>query len=142
MEKNCRKLIDGFVFERTDSDKKQYQRFATQLDSLTREVEKEFEQKNSQQPFYNSLIAEELPALRAEIDGEMQLRTEIEQKVQGQFMQQLDELKALCAEEREERESKEEELINVLKGVAGKVQDALQKTKIQRFFDWKIYGFE
>ena len=37
-------------------------------------------------------------------------------------------------EEREERESKEEELINVLKGVAGKVQDALQKTKIQRFF--------
>jgi len=134
VEKNCRKLIDNYILERVDSDKKQYQRFSYQLDSLTKEIEKEFELKNAQQPYYNALITEDLPALRSEIDNEIQLRSEIELKVQGQFVQQLDELKVLCAEEREDRETKEEELINVLKGVAGKVQETLQKTKTQRFF--------
>ena len=117
-----------------DSDKKQYQRFSYQLDALTKEVEKETELKNSQQPYYNALITEELPSLRAEIDSEIQLRSEIEQKVQSQFIQQLDELKTLCAEEREEREAKEEELINLLKGISGKVQETLQQTKKQRYF--------
>lgn len=135
VEKNCRRLIDAFVQERLDSDKKQFQRFSGQIDSLTREVEKEFETCNSQQPYFNALISDELPALRSEIDHEIQVRGEIEQKVQSQFMQQLDELKLLCAEEREDREAKEEELITVLKGIAGKVQESLQRTKLQRFID-------
>lgn len=70
--------------------------------------------------------------LRSEIDNEILLRSEIEQKIQNQFMQQIDELKILCNEEREERESKEEELINILKAISGKVQDNLQQTKTQR----------
>ena len=79
-----------------------------------------------------------MPSLRSEVDSEIQLRSEIEQKIQLQFMQQLDELKMLCSEERDERESKEEELINLLKNISGKVQDALQQTKKQRFYNLNI----
>lgn len=115
------------------------------MDTLTKEIEKEYDIKNSQQPYFNVLITEDLPALREEIDNEIQLRSEIENKIQGQFIQQLDELKVLCAEEREERESKEEELINLLKGISGKVQETLQQTKKQRYillfkcYSWKLF---
>lgn len=84
------------------------------------------------------MISQELPILRAEIDNEILLRSEIEQKIQNQFMQQIEELKTLCSEEREEREAKEEELVNLLKAISGKVQESLQQTKKQRFIIYKI----
>lgn len=86
------------------------------------------------QSYLNQMISDELPILRNEIMNESSLRKEIEIKIEDQFNQQLNELKFLCEEERNERESKEEELVSTLKGISLRVQEAIVKGKKQRFY--------
>ncbi len=66
-------------------------------------------------------INEDIPKLRDQVENEVALRKEIEDRIYEQFMEQIDDLHESCEQERKQREATEEELISILKNIASNV---------------------
>lgn len=116
-----------------DCDKRIFTRLSSQIENLQAEVQQEYKNRGSTEEYLQSVLLEELPQLREEISAEISLRKDLESKIEEQFLEQINDLKVTFEEERRERESKEEELVAVLKAVSSRVQDALFRTKKERY---------
>ena len=132
LERNCKKYIEEFVKDQLESDKRIFGKLTSQIEGLQTEVQHEYKARGNTEQYLQAILIDELPQLREEIASEIGLRKELEQKIEEQFLEQINDLKITFEEERHERESKEEELLAVLKAVSQRVQDALNRTKKER----------
>lgn len=120
--------------ERVESDRRLVNNILTQIETLSDDINKENQAKINSDVFLQQYLDDELPRLRDDIANEVIVRREVEQKIIDQFMEQIKDLKENFEDEKREREIREEELINILKGTSLKIQENLIRTKQERFF--------
>lgn len=101
---------------------------------LSDDINKENQAKLNSDVFLQQYLDEELPRLRDEIANEVIVRREVEQKIIDQFMEQIKDLKQNFEDEKKERESREEELVVVLKSTSLKIQENIVRTKQERYY--------
>ncbi|KAL4464312.1 hypothetical protein ABPG72_011357, partial [Tetrahymena utriculariae] len=131
-KKNCVNLLDSFTKEREDSERRVYQKLNTQIDNLTIEIQRNYQERTASQNYLQSQLEDELPRFEQEIKQESQFRQDLEQRIYQQFSEQISELKEMFEVERKEREQREEELINILKVIYTKVSEAIARCKSDR----------
>ena len=101
---------------------------------LSDDINKENQAKMNADVFLQQYLDEELPRLRDEIANEVIVRREVEQKIIDQFMEQIKDLKQNFEDEKKERDSREEELVVVLKSTSLKIQEGIARTKQERYY--------
>ena len=108
---------------------------------LSDDINKENQAKMNADVFLQQYLDEELPRLRDEIANEVIVRREVEQKIIDQFMEQIKDLKQNFEDEKKERESREEELVVVLKSTSLKIQEGIARTKQERYYFIGFWDF-
>lgn len=132
LDRNSKKLIEGYQKERIESDTRLVSKVSLQLEGLSSDLQKEHGMKMESLQIYDSYLQDDLPKLKEDVVNEEEVRQEVEQRIFDQFMEQLQELKVGFDEERKEREDKEEELVAILQNVSAKIKEAIASTKKER----------
>ncbi|CAK72185.1 unnamed protein product (macronuclear) [Paramecium tetraurelia] len=140
LERHARKLIEQNSKDRVEQERKIVYQIGQQVDNLQGEVVKEglvtkynnIQAQSESYQFVDAYINEDLPKLADELQNEIGERKEVEGKIQIQFLQQLQDLKEAFDREKKEREIKEEEIVESLREISGRITEALKKTRTER----------
>ncbi|CAK67460.1 unnamed protein product (macronuclear) [Paramecium tetraurelia] len=132
VEKNCKTLLKRFSKERLEIDKGEFSNLSQQVDQLSVEIQKEFQQKSETQNKLLEIQNEQIQLFYQDIEQKISIREEIEDKIAQQFNQLLDELKRIFDCQQKQREQREEEIIGILKKIYQSAYDACKRSRNER----------
>lgn len=133
LEKNFLQSVEEARSLRDESDKRLVTKLNTELEGLQMNLARGLGSERFEgQEELEQLIETDIPRVQAELANESALRKELEGKILEQFLEQVNELRALHEEEKKTRETKEEELVEAINVISKEVEDGLKKQKDER----------
>ena len=104
----------------------------THVEQIQSEIQRSLATSSEANPDLEYIVQEEIPKLQREQTNEINLRRELEGKILEQFMEQITELQDIFCEEKRDRETKEEEIVGMLKNVSSDCEFSLSEQKSLR----------
>jgi hypothetical protein len=103
------------------------------VEQIQSEIQRSLSTSSETNPDLEYIVQEEIPKIQRELTNEINLRRELEGKILEQFMEQITELQDIFNEEKRDRESKEEEIVGMLKNVSADCEGLLGTQRAERY---------
>jgi len=131
LQHNCRVMIDTYKNESDDQNKKFLIRVNKDIEVLTKDISEDLNKQDAHIVLQH-YIDEDLPKIRHDLKGEIEVRKEMDEKIHEQFMSQIEDLHQAYQEDKKEREQRSQEFIQLLKKVSIRISNDVHQSKEER----------